>query len=151
MDSQTFIDLLTSLRSQNYFFVSLAVFWVYDCFLTLDQEVSLLHGTPWKKGAILYVMTRYMPVFVLCVHIYMNYLQNEDFLTCNAYIQYGIVSVVMMELPFRSKIVFQVLLHSAWPVQKVSSSFAPMHYGDTRNPFWASCCQQYSAWRFWTW
>lgn len=64
--------------------VSLAVFWVYDCFLTLDQEVSLLHGTSWKKGAILYVMSRYTPVFLLCVRIYMNYLQNEDFVTCKS-------------------------------------------------------------------
>ncbi|KAG1778063.1 hypothetical protein EV702DRAFT_1097115 [Suillus placidus] len=84
MDLQTLIDLSTSLRFQNYFFVSLAVFWVYDCFLTLDQEVSLIHCPPWKKGSVLYVMARYLPAFLLCVHIYMNYLQNENFVTCKS-------------------------------------------------------------------
>lgn len=82
MDLQTAIYISTNLRSQNYFFVSLAFFWVYDCFLTLEQEVSLIHGPPWKKGSILYAMARYLPAFVLCIHLYMNYLPNEHFVTC---------------------------------------------------------------------
>ncbi|KAG1836267.1 hypothetical protein DFJ58DRAFT_173876 [Suillus subalutaceus] len=82
MDLETSIDISVSLQSQNYFFVSLTFFWVYDCFLTLDQEVSLIHGPTWKKGSILYAMARYLPAFVLCVHLYMNYLPNEKFVTC---------------------------------------------------------------------
>ncbi|KAG2063977.1 hypothetical protein BDR04DRAFT_342746 [Suillus decipiens] len=62
--------------------VSLAVLWVYDCFLTLDWEVSLIYGPPWKKGSILYVMARYLPAFLLCVHLYMTYLQSERSVTC---------------------------------------------------------------------
>ncbi|KAG1803483.1 uncharacterized protein BJ212DRAFT_956211 [Suillus subaureus] len=82
MDLQTSIEISTSLRSQNYFFVSLAFFWVYDCFLTLDQDVSLIHGPTWKKASILYVMARYLPAFVFCVHLYMNYLPSEKYVTC---------------------------------------------------------------------
>ncbi|KAG2067102.1 hypothetical protein BDR04DRAFT_884508 [Suillus decipiens] len=82
MDLQNYIDLLTVLEFQNYFSVSLAVLWVYDCFLTLDREVSLIYGPPWKKGSILYVMARYLPVFLLCVHLYMTYLQSERIVTC---------------------------------------------------------------------
>ncbi|KAG2140573.1 hypothetical protein DEU56DRAFT_797443 [Suillus clintonianus] len=84
MDSQTSIDLSITLQFRDYFFVSLAVFWVYDCFLTLDQEISLIHRPPWKKGRILYVTTRYLPAFLLCIHIYMNHLQNEHFVTCKS-------------------------------------------------------------------
>ncbi|KAG1850274.1 hypothetical protein C8R48DRAFT_727663 [Suillus tomentosus] len=82
MDLQTFIDLSTSIQYQDYFFVSLAVSWVYDCFLTLDREISSIHSSPWKIGSILYVMTRYMPAFVLCIHLCMNYLPNENIVTC---------------------------------------------------------------------
>ncbi|KAG2059967.1 hypothetical protein BDR06DRAFT_615695 [Suillus hirtellus] len=82
MDLQTFINLSTSIQYQDYFFVSLVVSWVYDCFLTLDREISSIHSPPWKIGSILYVMTRYMPAFVLCVHLCMNYLPNEKFVTC---------------------------------------------------------------------
>ncbi|KAG1744253.1 hypothetical protein EDB19DRAFT_1696420 [Suillus lakei] len=84
MDLQTSINLSTSLQCQDYLLVSLTVFWVYDCFLTLDQEITLIHGSPWKKGSILYVMERYSPAFLLCVHIYMNYLPNENFVTCKS-------------------------------------------------------------------
>ncbi|KAG2355323.1 hypothetical protein BDR07DRAFT_1426544 [Suillus spraguei] len=83
MDLQNCIDLLTVLEFQNGFVpVSLVVLWGYDCFLTLDREVSLIYGPPWKKGSILYVMTRYSPVFLLCVHLYMIYLQSERIVTC---------------------------------------------------------------------
>ncbi|KAG2119636.1 uncharacterized protein F5147DRAFT_119073 [Suillus discolor] len=82
MDSQTFIHLSTILQFQNYFFASLVVSWVYDCFLTLDQEVSLIHWPRWRKGSILYIMTRYMPALMLSVHLCMNYLPNEKIVTC---------------------------------------------------------------------
>ncbi|KAG1798531.1 uncharacterized protein HD556DRAFT_189643 [Suillus plorans] len=82
MDSQTFIHLSTILRTQNYFFASLVASWVYDCFLTLDQEVSSIHCPRWRKGSILYIMTRYMPALMLSVHLYMNYLPNEKIVTC---------------------------------------------------------------------
>ncbi|KAG1735576.1 uncharacterized protein EDB91DRAFT_553709 [Suillus paluster] len=83
MDLQTSNNFST-LQLRDYVFVSLAVFWVYDCFLTLDQEIYLIHGLPWKKGSILYVMTRYSPAFLLCVHLYMNHVQNEHFMTCTS-------------------------------------------------------------------
>ncbi|KAG2118705.1 uncharacterized protein F5147DRAFT_183803 [Suillus discolor] len=82
MDSQTFIHLSTILQSQNYFFASLVASWVYDCFLILDQEVSLIHRPRWSKGTILYITTRYMPALMLSVHLCMNYLPNEKFVTC---------------------------------------------------------------------
>ncbi|KAG2118701.1 uncharacterized protein F5147DRAFT_757178 [Suillus discolor] len=82
MDSQTFIHLSTILQSQNYFFASLVASWVYDCFLTLDQEVSLIHWPRWSKGSILYIMARYMPALMLSVHLCMNYLPNEKIVTC---------------------------------------------------------------------
>ncbi|KAG1735583.1 uncharacterized protein EDB91DRAFT_554006 [Suillus paluster] len=82
MNLQTSTDLQFQFR--DYGFVSLMSFWVYDCFLTLAQEVSLIHGPPWYKGSVLYVMARYFPAFLLCVCIYMNYLQNELFVTCNS-------------------------------------------------------------------
>ncbi|KAG2118707.1 uncharacterized protein F5147DRAFT_183881 [Suillus discolor] len=82
MDSQTFIHLSTILQSQNYFFASLVASWVYDCFLTLDQEVSLIHWPRWSKGSILYIVTRYMPALMLSVHLFMNYLPNEKIVTC---------------------------------------------------------------------
>ncbi|KAG0697073.1 hypothetical protein DFH29DRAFT_1071801, partial [Suillus ampliporus] len=75
---------LRLLQFWNYVLVSLTVFWVCDCFLTLDQEMSLVHELLWKKGSVLYVMTRYFPAFLLCVHIYLNHLQNEHFVTCNS-------------------------------------------------------------------
>ncbi|KAG2106808.1 uncharacterized protein F5147DRAFT_225420 [Suillus discolor] len=83
MDPQTFIHLSTLLQSQNYFLASLMVSWVYDCFLTLDQEVSLIHRPRWSKGSILYIMTRYIPASMLPVHLCMNYLPNEKIVTCD--------------------------------------------------------------------
>ncbi|KAG2118704.1 uncharacterized protein F5147DRAFT_183770 [Suillus discolor] len=80
MDSQTFIHLSTTLRYQNY---CLVASWVYDCFLTLDQEVSLIHRPRWSKGSILYILTRYMPALMLSARLCMNYLPNEKFVTCN--------------------------------------------------------------------
>ncbi|KAG1820103.1 hypothetical protein EV424DRAFT_1556337, partial [Suillus variegatus] len=82
MDLQTFIYLSTVIQSQNYFFASLVASWVYDCFLILDQEVSLIHRPRWSKGTILYITTRYMPVLMLSVHLCMNYLPNENIVTC---------------------------------------------------------------------
>ncbi|KAG2152578.1 uncharacterized protein EDB93DRAFT_253220 [Suillus bovinus] len=83
MDLQTSIYLSTILQSQNYILASLVVFWFYDCILTLDQEVSLIHWSQWKKGSTFYIMARYMPAFMLSVHLCMNYLRSEDFVTCN--------------------------------------------------------------------
>ncbi|KAG2058345.1 hypothetical protein BDR06DRAFT_114002 [Suillus hirtellus] len=82
MDSQTFIKLSTIIQSQNYFFASLVASWVYDCFLILDQEVFLIHRPRWSKGTILYITTRYMPALMLSVHLCMNYLPNENIVTC---------------------------------------------------------------------
>ncbi|KAG2154262.1 uncharacterized protein EDB93DRAFT_192045 [Suillus bovinus] len=74
--------LSTILRSQNYFFASIVVLWVYDCILNLDQEVSLIHCSPWKKGSFFYILARYMPAFMLAVHLCMNYLPDEKIVTC---------------------------------------------------------------------
>ncbi|KAG1890526.1 uncharacterized protein F5891DRAFT_120823 [Suillus fuscotomentosus] len=82
MDSPTFVHLSTMLQFQNYSFASLVASWVYDCFLILDQEVSLIHRPRWSKGSILYIVTRYMPALMLSVHLCMNYLPNENFVTC---------------------------------------------------------------------
>ncbi|KAG2369104.1 hypothetical protein BDR07DRAFT_1389600, partial [Suillus spraguei] len=62
--------------------VSLTVFWIYDCFLTWNQEVSLIHRRPWKKASFLYFMARYLPAFLLCIYLYMGHLQSEKFVTC---------------------------------------------------------------------
>ncbi|KAG1820121.1 hypothetical protein EV424DRAFT_1402929 [Suillus variegatus] len=64
MDSPTFIHLSTILQTQNYFFGAI-ISAVYDCFLILDQEVSLIHRPRWSKGTILYIVTRYMPALML--------------------------------------------------------------------------------------
>ncbi|KAG2091328.1 uncharacterized protein F5147DRAFT_657943 [Suillus discolor] len=91
MDSQTFIHLSTILQSQNltgFALASLVASWVYDCFLTLDQEVSLIHWPRWRKGSILYIMTRYMPALMFSVQLCtnqdteVNYLPSGDFVTC---------------------------------------------------------------------
>ncbi|KAG2075353.1 hypothetical protein BDR04DRAFT_36689 [Suillus decipiens] len=82
MNLQSSIDLAFSLRSQSYFSVSLTVFWVYDCFLTWNQEVYLIHQPPRKKANILYLMARYLPAFLLCIYLYMNHLKSETFVTC---------------------------------------------------------------------
>ncbi|KAG2058347.1 hypothetical protein BDR06DRAFT_968803 [Suillus hirtellus] len=91
MDSQTFINLSTIIQSQNltgFALASLVASWVYDCFLILDQEVSLIHRPRWSKGTILYITTRYMPALMLSVHLCtnqdteVNYLPNENIVTC---------------------------------------------------------------------
>ncbi|KAG2093720.1 uncharacterized protein F5147DRAFT_657342 [Suillus discolor] len=85
MESHTFIHLSTILQSQDltgFALASLVASWVYDCFLTLDQEVSLIHRPPWSKGSILYIMARYMPALMLSVYLCTNYFPNEKFVTC---------------------------------------------------------------------
>lgn len=42
----------------------------------------MIHRPRWSKGTILYIVTRYMPALMLSVHLCMNYLPNENIVTC---------------------------------------------------------------------
>ncbi|KAF8887342.1 hypothetical protein BD779DRAFT_515032 [Infundibulicybe gibba] len=54
----------------NYVHVSSLCLVIFDWFLTLDEEVTLIWGAPWSVGKILYLLTRYSAFIDLPVSVY---------------------------------------------------------------------------------
>ncbi|KAG2756983.1 hypothetical protein P692DRAFT_20825487 [Suillus brevipes Sb2] len=59
-DSDGVVQLGRVLGSLNYANVAVTTFWVYDCFLTSDDEVVFLTQSQWKWAKLLYIVCRYL-------------------------------------------------------------------------------------------
>lgn len=67
-----------SLQTYTYIFTSAATFWTYDYACSLHQELAFLFQSRWTKVKVLYIVTRYAPFLLLIVHLYLNYIPNEN-------------------------------------------------------------------------
>ncbi|KAG2342046.1 hypothetical protein BDR05DRAFT_964726 [Suillus weaverae] len=67
MDSYSADDIAvaTNLQLLVYLYMSMATFWTYDYACSVHEEWKFLYRSRWTKVKVLYVITRYVPFFLI--------------------------------------------------------------------------------------
>ncbi|KAG2127081.1 hypothetical protein BD769DRAFT_1640176 [Suillus cothurnatus] len=90
-----------SLQFFAYIYISITTFWIYDYICSLHEEWRFLFVSRWTKVKGLYIVTRYVPFFLLATNLYLSFIPNETSDKCrvldNICSGLGILSVVCSE------------------------------------------------------
>ncbi|KAG1739467.1 uncharacterized protein EDB91DRAFT_1336796 [Suillus paluster] len=88
--------VLTSFRLLLNLFVQ-----TYDYACSLHEEWTFLLGSRWTKVKVLYIVTRFMPFFLITTNLYTNFTPTENLSKCqtliNLDLSFGIISVTCSE------------------------------------------------------
>ncbi|KAG1895792.1 uncharacterized protein F5891DRAFT_649647 [Suillus fuscotomentosus] len=81
-----------------------ATFWTYDYICSLHEEWTFLLRSRLTKVKVLYIVTRYVPFFIVAADLYMNFSGNEDRDQClilsNIYACLRLISLACSECLF---------------------------------------------------
>lgn len=107
MDSYYSADDIANAKSLQflaYTSASMAAFWIYDYVCSLHEEWMFLRLSRWTKVKGLYIVTRYIPFFILITAIYLVFAPNKTPDRCqvviNIYACLSTISVICSELFF---------------------------------------------------
>ncbi|KAG2354274.1 hypothetical protein BDR07DRAFT_1614334 [Suillus spraguei] len=76
--SSDHIAAAISLQTYTYVYASMAMLWTYDYVRSLQEEWTFLLQSRWTKVKGLYVATRFVPFLLLTMHLYTNFIPNEN-------------------------------------------------------------------------
>ncbi|KAG2359672.1 hypothetical protein BDR07DRAFT_1611200 [Suillus spraguei] len=76
--SSDHIAAAISLQTYTYVYASMAMLWTYDYVRSLQEEWTFLLQSRWTKVKGLYVATRFVPFLLLTVHLYTDFIPNEN-------------------------------------------------------------------------
>jgi len=96
--------------------VSLATFWVWDCIITLDEEIAFLWNSKAQKIKVLYVLTRLSPFVMLGLHVYFNFYAGDTPDSC--LLIDTVASVFSLIIVFASDALFLLRACALWGNKK---------------------------------
>ncbi|CEL61887.1 hypothetical protein RSOLAG1IB_04637 [Rhizoctonia solani AG-1 IB] len=67
--AQALIQAATALRGAIYLAVISLCLLVYDCIITIDQEVKFVWGQRWSFGKVMYIFIRYATIITMAFHV----------------------------------------------------------------------------------
>ncbi|KAG2123066.1 hypothetical protein DEU56DRAFT_64879 [Suillus clintonianus] len=98
------IAAASSLQISSYIFTSMATFWTYDYVCSLGDEWTFLYRSRWTKVKVLYILTRFVPFFLLIGHLYLNFSSDEEHNNCQMLnyicVCFAVISAVCSESIF---------------------------------------------------
>ncbi|CAE6393895.1 unnamed protein product [Rhizoctonia solani] len=63
------IQVATGLKATTYLAVVSLCVLVYDCAITIDQEVKFVWGQRWSFGKVVYIFIRYVTILTMAGHV----------------------------------------------------------------------------------
>ncbi|KAG2754837.1 hypothetical protein P692DRAFT_201122898 [Suillus brevipes Sb2] len=98
------IAATASLQRLAYLYMSMTTFWVYDYARSFHKEWKFLRQSRWTKVKALYVVTRYLPFFLITMYLCLNFTPNENGNKCqiliNTYSSFSQISLICSECFF---------------------------------------------------
>ncbi|KAG2078743.1 hypothetical protein BDR04DRAFT_331892 [Suillus decipiens] len=76
--SEPDIVVAAHLQPLAYICVSVATFWTYDYICSLDEEWTFLLRSRWTKIKALYIIARYVPLFIIATDLYMYFARSDN-------------------------------------------------------------------------
>ncbi|KAG2054134.1 hypothetical protein BDR06DRAFT_429532 [Suillus hirtellus] len=71
-----------SLQIYAHVYTSMATLWIYEYACSLQEEWTFLLQSRWTKVKGLYIATRFVPFLLSIVHLYVNFIPNENPAKC---------------------------------------------------------------------
>ncbi|KAG1774383.1 hypothetical protein EV702DRAFT_533565 [Suillus placidus] len=98
------IAAATSLQRLAYLYMSMTTFWTYDYACSLHEEWKFLRRSRWTKVKALYIITRYLPFFLITMYLCLNFTPNENPNKCriliDIYSSFSQISLICSECFF---------------------------------------------------
>ncbi|EIW75742.1 hypothetical protein CONPUDRAFT_159175 [Coniophora puteana RWD-64-598 SS2] len=110
----------------NYVYVSLATFWVWDCLITLDEEIAFLRNSKAQIIKILYVLTRLSPFVMLGLHVYFDFYEGDTPDYC--LLIDTVASVFSLIIIFASDALFLLRVYALWGNNKWILAFLSISF-----------------------
>ncbi|KAG2345959.1 hypothetical protein BDR05DRAFT_1058087 [Suillus weaverae] len=109
------IVVATSLQRLAYLYMSMTTFWTYDYACSLHEEWKFLCRSRWTKVKALYIITRYLPFFLIIMYLCLNFTPNENPNKCriliDIYSSFSQISLICSECISSSYTTYVFLPH----------------------------------------
>ncbi|KAG2132904.1 uncharacterized protein EDB93DRAFT_890777 [Suillus bovinus] len=98
------ISAATSLQRLGFIYMSMTTLWAYDYAYLSHEEWKFLRQARWTKVKALYIVTRYLPFFLITIYLCLNFTPNENPNKCriliNIYSSLSQISLICSECFF---------------------------------------------------
>ncbi|KAG1860420.1 hypothetical protein C8R48DRAFT_774396 [Suillus tomentosus] len=98
--------------SHQYLYMSITAFWIYEYACSFHEEWEFLRRSRWTKVKVLYIITRYLPFFLIAMYLCLNLTPSENTNKCRILINiYSFVSQISLTF---SESFFALRTYALW-------------------------------------